>query len=93
MLMQYVNFLITTIVIIIVLFYNMIIVTVIITVAFIEIVIVETTIVAILKRKNACLQTTLEKLIVMFKVNNKYTKNNINETALLLALNIALILS
>ena len=71
----------------------MIIVIVIITVAFIEIVIVETTIVAIFKQKNACLQTTLEELIVMFKVNNKYTKNNINETALLLALNIALILS
>ena len=81
MLIQYVNFLITTIVIIIVLFHNMIIVIVIviviITVAFTEIVIVETTIVPILKRKNACLQTTLEKLIVMFKVNNKYTKNNI----------------
>ena len=39
---------------------------------------VETAIVAILKRKNTCLQTTLEKLTVMFKVNNKYTKNNIN---------------
>ena len=49
----------------------MIIAIVIIAVAFIEIVIVETTTAAILKRKNACLQTTLEKLIVMFKVNNK----------------------
>ena len=29
----------------------------------------------------------------MFKFNNKYTKNNINETGLLLALNIALIMS
>ena len=56
MLIQYVNFLIPTIVIIIVLFHNMIIVIVIITVVFIEIVIVETKIVAILKRKNACLQ-------------------------------------
>ena len=44
-----------------------------------------------LKRKNACSQTTLEKLIVMFKVNNKYTKNNINETLLLFTLNITLI--
>ena len=74
-------------------FNNMIIVIAIITAAFIEIVISETTIVAILKRKNTCLQPTLEKLIVMFKVNNKYTKNNINETALLLALNIALFFS
>ena len=78
MLIQYLSFLITTMVIIIVLFHNMIIVIVIIIVAFIEIVIVEATIVAILKRKNACLQTTLEKLIVIFKVNSKYTKNNIN---------------
>ena len=89
MLIQYVIFLITTPVTIIVLFHNMIIAIVIITVAFI--VIVETTIVAILNRKNACLQTTLEKLIAMFKVNNKYIKNNINETALLLALNKVLI--
>ena len=93
MLIQYVNFLITTIVIVIALFHKMVMVIIIITVAFIEIVIVETTTVAILKQKNACLQTTLEKLIVIFKVNDKYTKNNTNETALLLALNIALILS
>ena len=65
----------------------------IITVAFMQIVIVATTIVVMLKGKNSCLQTTLRKLIAMFKVNNKYAKNNINETALLLALNIALILS
>ena len=45
---------------------------VIITIAFI----VKTTIVAVSKRKNACLQTTLERLIFMFKANNKYTKNN-----------------
>ena len=57
-----------------------------------QIAIVATITVVMLKRKNACSQTTLEKLIVMFKVNNKYTKN-INETALLLALNIVLILS
>ena len=93
MLIQYVNFLITTIVIVIALFHKMVMVIIIITVPFIEIVIVETTTVAILKQKNACLQTTLEKLIVIFKVNDKYTKNNTNETALLLALNIALILS
>ena len=78
MFIQYANFLITTIVIIIVLFHYMMIVIVIITVAFMEIVIAETTIVAILNQKNACLQTTLEKLIVMFKVNNIYTKKNIN---------------
>ena len=71
----------------------MIIVIVIITVAFILIVIVETTIIAIPKQKNPFLQTTPEKLIVMFKVNNKYTKSNINDTTLLLALNISLILS
>ena len=58
MFMQYVNFLITTIVIIIVLFHNMTRVIVIIIVAFVEIVIVETTTVAIIKRENACLQTT-----------------------------------
>ena len=51
---------------------------VIFTVAFIETVIVKKTIVTILKRKNACFQTALEKLIVMLKVNNKYTKNNMN---------------
>ena len=49
--MQYVNFLITTIVIIIILFHNMAIVMVIITVAFIQISLAETTVKAILKRK------------------------------------------
>ena len=53
----------------------MIIVIVIITVAFIEIVIVETTIVAIFKRKNACLQTTLEELICL-----KITINTLKTT-------------
>ena len=71
----------------------MIIVIVIITVAFIQIVIVATPIVVMLKQKNACLQTTIEKLKVMLKIKNKYTKNNINEIALLLTLNIVLILS
>ena len=71
----------------------MIIVIVIITVAFIQIVIVATPIVVMLKQKNACLQTTTEKLKVMLKIKNKYTKNNINEIALLLTLNIVLILS
>ena len=78
MLIQYAIFLILAIDIITVLFHNTIIVIVIITVALVEIVIAETEIVAILKERNACLQTTLEKLIVKFKVNNKYTKNNIN---------------
>ena len=47
-------------------------------VAIVQIVIIETIIIAILKRKNDCFQITLEKLIVRCKVNNKYTKNNIN---------------
>ena len=88
MLIHYINFLIITIVIIIALLHNMIIVIVIVMVRITVAFIVETTIAVILKRKNACLRTRLERLIVMFKVNNTCTKNNINQTALLLALNI-----
>ena len=47
-------------------------------VAFASIVVIETKVIAIFTQKSACLQITLKKLIVMFKVHNKYTKNNIN---------------
>ena len=90
-------FLIKTVVIIIVLLHNMIIViaVVIITVAFAKIFIVAAIIVVILNRKKYLFtdhtRKTRKQVRVMFKLNNKYTKNNINETALLLTLNIFLI--